>query len=107
MIRASGEIGIHAGFRIQWRKPWGFESPLAHHVLPTAMALACFNEVSQTPEKTSKRSNPLAADATRFPPSEKSEFVPSIPRIHTKTTQQAQQQHKKAEDDIGCPVYSQ
>ena len=28
LVRGSGEIGIHAGFRFQYRKVWGFKSPL-------------------------------------------------------------------------------
>ena len=28
----SGEIGIHAGFRYQCRKAWGFKSPLPHQL---------------------------------------------------------------------------
>ena len=27
-----GGIGRRAGLRIQWGNPWGFESPLSHHL---------------------------------------------------------------------------
>src|ERR1700757_4561248 len=30
--RESGEIGRRAGLRIQWGNPWGFDSPLSHHI---------------------------------------------------------------------------